>query len=228
MDKNSEDLRDESFLGRWSRRKRAEPEQRQDEDAKVSSVATAQRAADDAGNQTGEPSRNDPAAPPAGLPNIEDLTPSSDYRRFMQPDVPRASRNAAMKKLFTDPHFNVMDGLDTYIDDYTKEDPIPLEMLKDLAQSRMLRLFETDEEKEKDGKNKNLTGDAPETFAAQGSQATLPQDSLQEPVSGEVPAEKQITAVSAPETLPDQVNALSPVASAASGAPEKTRATPSV
>ena len=31
-----------------------------------------------------------------------------------------------MKKLFSDPHFNVMDGLDTYIDDYGKPDPIPL------------------------------------------------------------------------------------------------------
>jgi hypothetical protein len=32
-------------------------------------------------------------------------------------------RNAALKKLFTDPHFNVMDGLDVYIDDYGKPDP---------------------------------------------------------------------------------------------------------
>ena len=37
---------------------------------------------------------------------------------------PRSS-NAAMKKLFTDPHFNVMDGLDIYIDDYRKPDPLP-------------------------------------------------------------------------------------------------------
>jgi len=40
-----------------------------------------------------------------------------------------------------------MDGLDIYIDDYTKADPIPLAMLKDLAQSRMLRLFDYDDEK---------------------------------------------------------------------------------
>ena len=30
-----------------------------------------------------------------------------------------------MKKLFADPHYNVMDGLDVYIDDYSKPDPIP-------------------------------------------------------------------------------------------------------
>jgi hypothetical protein len=34
-------------------------------------------------------------------------------------------KNAAFKKLFADPHFNVMDGLDIYIDDYSKPDPLP-------------------------------------------------------------------------------------------------------
>ena len=72
------------------------------------------------------------------LPN---LSPQSDFSPFMQSQVPSDLRNAALKKLFSDPHFNVMDGLDIYIDDYTKEDPIPLSMLKGLAQSAMLGLF---------------------------------------------------------------------------------------
>ena len=38
-------------------------------------------------------------------------------------------RRAALKKLFSDPRFNVMDGLDVYIDDYSKTEPIPPEML---------------------------------------------------------------------------------------------------
>ena len=46
-----------------------------------------------------------------------------------------------MKKLFSDPHFNVMDGLDTYIDDYGKADPIPLSMLRRMNQSAVLGLF---------------------------------------------------------------------------------------
>ena len=29
-----------------------------------------------------------------------------------------------MKKLFADPHFNVMDGLDIYVGDYTQPDPL--------------------------------------------------------------------------------------------------------
>jgi hypothetical protein len=40
-----------------------------------------------------------------------------------------------------------MDGLDIYIDDYSKPDPIPMDMLKKLNQSHMLGLFKTAEEK---------------------------------------------------------------------------------
>jgi hypothetical protein len=90
----------------------------------------------------------DPLPTPADLPAPESLTPDSDFTRFMRPDVPAGARNAAVKKLFADPHFNVMDGLDIYIDDYTKPDPIPLAMLKELAQSRMLGLFDTQDDAE--------------------------------------------------------------------------------
>ena len=46
-----------------------------------------------------------------------------------------------MKKLFSDPHFNIMDRLDIYIDDYSIPDPIPMEMLKRMVQSESLGLF---------------------------------------------------------------------------------------
>jgi hypothetical protein len=45
-------------------------------------------------------------------------------------------KRAALKKLFADPRFNVMDGLDTYIDDYTKADPISDELLAQLQHAR--------------------------------------------------------------------------------------------
>ena len=88
------------------------------------------------------------AAPAEPLPTLDDvalLTPSSDYSRFVRPGVEPGVRNAAMKKLFSDPHFNVMDGLDTYIDDYGKADPIPPSMLRRMTQSKALRLFDDDE-----------------------------------------------------------------------------------
>ena len=61
-----------------------------------------------------------------------------------------------MKKLFSDPRYNIMDGLDIYIDDYSKPDPIPPEMLRRLVQSQMLNLFKTEEE-EKDKPNESAT-----------------------------------------------------------------------
>ena len=41
-----------------------------------------------------------------------------------------------------------MDGLDIYIDDYSKPDPIPLEMLKRMVQSDMLNIFRKDDDGE--------------------------------------------------------------------------------
>ena len=90
------------------------------------------------------------AAPPPTLADVALLTRDSDYARFIAPGIDEGVKRAAMKKLFTDPHFNIMDGLDTYIDDYGKPDPIPLSMLRQMNQSKFLRLFEDDEEAEDD------------------------------------------------------------------------------
>jgi hypothetical protein len=75
---------------------------------------------------------------PVVLPPVESLTPESDFSVFMGPGVRPELRQAALKKLFADPHFNLMDRLDIYIDDYTKPDPIPASMLEQLAQFRNL------------------------------------------------------------------------------------------
>ena len=191
----------ETFLGRWSRRKRVEPALREVEDAEVAATAAKARAAEalvetkaDAAAAAGPDQAKEP---PADLPAIESLTPESDFTRFMQPDVPRASRNAAMKKLFTDPHFNVMDGLDTYIADYSIEDPIPESMLRELAQSKMLGLF--DEKKEEEpilpdpaadlaGESNVVRDDGaavPEPIASEASASTLvnPDASIQSPAA---------------------------------------------
>ena len=134
------DDRGENFLSRWSRRKRSEPERREAEDRRVDEELAAERGITEAPAQTA------PLEVPADLPAVETLTGESDFSRFMRPDVPLATRSAAVKKLFADPHFNLMDGLDIYIDDYTKPDPIPAAMLRELAQSRMLNLFDDDPE----------------------------------------------------------------------------------
>ncbi|GHC92784.1 hypothetical protein GCM10007320_43180 [Pseudorhodoferax aquiterrae] len=90
-----------------------------------------------------------PAAPP--LPTLDDvtqLTRDSDFSRFVAPEVSGEVRNAALKKLFSDPHFNVMDGLDTYIDDYNTPDPLPAAMLRQMAQAAYLGLATPEAETE--------------------------------------------------------------------------------
>jgi hypothetical protein len=80
------------------------------------------------------------ASPPqvasAALPPVDSLTKDSDFTPFMRPGVDAVSKRGALKKLFSDPRFNIMDGLDVYIDDYTKSDPID----PSLAQQLLARM----------------------------------------------------------------------------------------
>ena len=80
------------------------------------------------------------------LVDVEQLTPESSYANFMARDVAPEVKNAAMKKLFTDPHFNVMDRLDIYIDDYGIPDPLPLAMLRQMTSAKFLNLFDDEPE----------------------------------------------------------------------------------
>ena len=86
------------------------------------------------------------AEPPPTLADVALLTRESDYSRFVAADVDEGVKRAAMKKLFTDPHYNIMDGLDIYIDDYGQPDPIPESMLRQMTQSKFLGLFDHEEE----------------------------------------------------------------------------------
>jgi hypothetical protein len=121
----------DGFLGRWSRRKAG----KQDELAEKSAEATPAPAVIPA-------SPDSEALPPASLEDVEKIDRfAPDFSAFMKPDVDPAVQQAAMKKMFTDPHFNIMDGLDIYIGDYSKPDPLPPGMLERMVQSDMLNLF---------------------------------------------------------------------------------------
>jgi hypothetical protein len=136
-------MADEGFLARWSRKKAGVPAA--DPEPASTGPAQAKAAPED-------PVAAPPAPPPPTLEDVAQLTRESDFSRFVAPDVDDSVKQAAMKKLFSDPHFNVMDGLDTYIDDYGKPDPIPESMLRRMAQSAALGLFADDEEKPHDSK----------------------------------------------------------------------------
>lgn len=127
------------FLARWSRRK-----------AEAQEVSTSEPALAKAG--VPQPPDVEPVVPPMAEPeptpptleDVAQLTREADFSRFVGASVDSNVRNAALKKLFTDPHFNVMDGLDTYIDDYGKPDPLPRSMLRLMAQSGALGLLDDD------------------------------------------------------------------------------------
>ena len=125
--------RDDDFLSRWSRRKHAArrgeaPEPVPPPLPPSASSSTAALPADAAPGET----------KPVELPPVEALTHESDFTPFMREGVDPALRRQALRTLFRDPRFNVMDGLDVYIDDYSRPDPIPPEWLGKLNQMARL------------------------------------------------------------------------------------------
>ena len=143
----------DGFLGRWSRRKQEVREGKPVQDPappvpQASVPAGVNAPAPLAAQPAAAPVPPEPAAAP--LPTLQDvqsLSIDSDFKPFVSRAVAPEVRNAAMKKLFTDPHFNVMDGLDIYIDDYTQPDPLPAAMLKEMASAQFMGLVEEEPEK---------------------------------------------------------------------------------
>jgi hypothetical protein len=126
----------DGFLGRWSKRKAGVDskedtslEKKVETSKDLSSTPVAQISSEE-------------ALPPATLEDVAKIDRfDPDFSAFMKPDVDPAVQQAALKKMFTDPHFNIMDGLDIYIDDYSKPDPLPPGLLERRVQSDMLSLF---------------------------------------------------------------------------------------
>ncbi len=109
----------EPFLARWSRLKREAPVEKKDD------------------------------SPAPAVPPVDNLTPESDFAAFMNPKVKEELRRLALKKLFSDPHFNVPDPFEPYSRDWTVGEPIPEELLATLNQARSV-LFTGQAEKPAD------------------------------------------------------------------------------
>ena len=213
----------DGFLGRWSRRKLdvqegkailAEPPAPVVQAAvpqlqPASGTAPARVPGVGVGDMAGVPAVPAPSATEAGaearpelpLPTLADaqaLTPQSDFKPFMARGVAADVKNAAMKKLFTDPHYNVMDRLDTYIDDYSLPDPIPEAMLRQMVSAKFLNLF--DEDDKQDAASQAALNPAATSVAASdalppplpNAQPELLRDDANTP-TGEVVAQCQIT-----------------------------------
>mgnify|MGYP000184472508 CR=1 FL=1 len=162
-------MAENNFLSRWSRKKAGLTEETASTPsvAPVAKVTTPTPVPENEDRELTKSSSDQDQIkpPPPTLDDVEKIdVKSPDFSAFMRPDVDPLVQQAALKKMFSDPHFNVMDGLDIYIDDYSKPDPLPPGMLQRLAQSDMLNLF----------RNK------PEVVAAEES-AVKPTDSLANP-----------------------------------------------
>lgn len=161
----------EAFLSRWSQRKQ---QARQEVQVPVSAPPATAPAQE---------------APPV-LPPVEQLNADSDYRGFLHPRVDEGLRRAALKKLFSDPHFNVMDGLDTYIDDYSISEPIPEAMLAQMRHAQSI-LAHSKERRETEAARVA----AEESAALAGADAPAASPALPAPVTD---ADAGTTAVVAP------------------------------
>lgn len=142
----------EDFLSRWSRRKHA-AKSGVKEEPPAPAAAASQSAA--------PPVQAEPQpAPP--LPPVESLTPESDFTPFMRSEVDPGLRRQALRTLFRDPRFNVMDGLDVYIDDFSKPDPIPPDWLGKLNQMARLGDYRPPEDPPEDPAQAPQDGAQPE------------------------------------------------------------------
>jgi len=141
---------DTGFLRRWSQRKLAAA--RQSTQAPPPG-ATLPAAAGTTPTSTSGSAEGATGAPPASglaptpqsahedaaqLPPVETLDFDADFTRFLAPQVDATVRRQALRKLFSDPRFNVMDGLDVYIDDYSKFEPVPADVIAKLRHARYI------------------------------------------------------------------------------------------
>lgn len=120
----------EPFLARWSRLKREAPAEKKDD------------------------------SPAPMVPPVDTLTPDSDFAAFMNPKVKDELRRLALKKLFSDPHFNVPDPFEPFSGDWTVGEPIPEEMLATLNQARRVLFTEQDKKPEAEPVPEKAEGEA--------------------------------------------------------------------
>jgi len=163
----------DGFLGRWSKRKLDARQGKVVEEPSPQPSPASGRGSEGTGIPPsplrGEGGGEGPAEapPPPTLEDVKTLTAESDFKRFAAADVTPEVKNAAMKKLFTDPRYNVMDGLDVYTGDYSQPDPIPQSMLRQLAAAKFLGLFDQEERQEAEQEAARLARDVADNPTAQ-------------------------------------------------------------
>ena len=207
IDKESDTPTDERFLSRWARvkhRAQAQTVPVAEQSTGIASIDGAVRNTSSGGPDKPKVFEDAgakgilPGSPvPDALPSLDSLTPQSDFSPFIARDVDPQLRNLAMKKLFTDPHYNVMDRLDIYIDDYSTHPPLSLDVIRQMSISKTLGLF--DDEEEMDATGKISTAQPHETVIPQLEQVAAPPSPV--PVEGVTHNEAEPVSVDAVKAL---------------------------
>lgn len=178
------------FFSRWS--KRAAEKEVPQEPALDEPAEQVVRHHDEASTAASIPDKVPDMADVAALSN------ESDFSRFLAKDVDESVRRSAMKKLFSNPHFNIMDGLDIYIDDYGKADPLPPGMLESLTHAKTLlnplahleqdlqRLLDPDPVEEE-----VVVGEAESGASASAAEPVIDAENIRLPQSEEMPQLRQ-------------------------------------
>jgi hypothetical protein len=173
------------FFSRWSQRKQAVKQGVPLAEEKNGALATSPSSAMGAKQaSTGAKDQTAQTPEPVKALTLEDvakLTPESDFTAYMTQGVSPEVRNAAMKKLLADPHYNIMDGLDIYIGDYNTPDPMPEGMLAKMVGAQFLGLVKAPEDVAQSAPSEVQHQEAPEA-----PEASQPPENFAEPAASTV------------------------------------------
>ncbi len=170
----------EKFVSRWSRLKREARAQAENPPPPKAEAAA------------------DPKAAPPAVPPVDKLTFDSDYRDFFHPRIDEDTRRAALKKLFSDPRFNVIDDMDIDIEDYSKYAPLSAAVVASLKQTQNILQWAREREEEE----KRKEDEAHKTRLAESRHAHPESAEAQEDAAGGPEAEPGRPATETPEEGP--------------------------
>ncbi|MDJ0957747.1 MAG: DUF3306 domain-containing protein [Arenicellales bacterium] len=136
---------EESFVGRWSRRKgQAKSDRSPPAQGKVQSEAK-------------DLDEKKPVKCDEDMPPVDSIDENSDVSDFFSQGVSEPLRKAALRKFFHSPAFNIVDGLDDYDDDFTT-----FKALGDIVTADMRHRMEVEKEREKEKAESELAHEGQE------------------------------------------------------------------
>ncbi len=144
----------DNFLSRWSKRKLEAKEKPVNNELPPSDLKTESSSnlpaqslqanqpkdiAVSTGSPTDSAGHNAPSEPPVPTEaDLQGIELGGDVKAFLSDKVSADLKNKAFKALFSRPEYNVMDGLDIYIDDYNTFVPLTQEQIGKMTFSKQL------------------------------------------------------------------------------------------